>query len=253
MVYTSEILDEAEAAMMGYLSRFDIEVIAARVANDYKHLPRFAGQPVNQIDPEILATELCGLQISHFHLSKDRLILGMTALTEIGVEVYDDSGQPRFYYLDGRTLLIEKDLKDNPALYGRYHFTVAHETAHQILAGLYPTDQVIHNRIISYRGYNPQYPVCDWAEWQADNLASALLLPVEIVFGALHKFDLERGIEILNRIYRPKEYARFCEMAKFLGVSKQAMAIRLKQLGLLKRENLRNPYALADIEKEDDV
>ena len=56
----------------------------------------------------------------------------------------------------------------------------------------------------------------------------------------------------MNRIYRPKEYDRFCEMAEFLGVSKQAMAIRLKRLGLLKKEYLQNPYALADVEKEDE-
>lgn len=75
---------------------------------------------------------------------------------------------------------------------------------------------------------------------------------LEIVHGALHRFDLEHGIGILNKVYRPKEYRRFCEMAEFLGVSKQAMVIRLKRLGLLKKDYLQNPYALADVEKEDD-
>lgn len=195
---------------------------------------------------------LCGLHIDHFHLSQDRLTLGMTAFKEVEVEVYTDSGQPFLYYLDGRTLLIETDLKDDPAQCGRYHFTTAHETAHQILANLYPTDRVIQNRIIYYRSHSPQYPVHDWGEWQADNLASALLLPLEIVHGALRRFDLERGIDLLNRIYRPKEYGRFCEMARFLGVSKQALAIRLKRLGLMKKDYLQNPYTLADVEKEDD-
>ena len=176
----------------------------------------------------------------------------MTAFKEIGVEVFDDSGHPLFYYLDGRTLLIETDLKDDPAQYGRYHFTMAHETAHQILADLYPTDRLFQNRIVCYRGGSPQSPIHDWSEWQADNLASALLLPMEIVHRALHRFDLEQGIGILNKVYRPKEYGRFCEMAEFLGVSKQAMAIRLKRLGLLKKDYLQNPYALADVEMEDD-
>lgn len=237
---------------MGYLSRNDLEKIATRVFNDYKRLPRFAGQQVDHVDPKILACGLCGLSIDHFHLSKDRQTLGMTAFKEIGVEVYDDSGQPCFYYLDGRTLLIEKDLNDNPAQYGRYHFTVAHETAHQILADLHPTDRVIQNRIIYYRGRSPQYPIQDWSEWQADNLASALLLPTEVVLMALHRFELDGGIEILNKIYRPKEYERFCKVAEFLGASKQAMAIRLKRLGLLKKEYLQNPHALVDVYKEDD-
>ena len=135
---------------MGYLSRNNLEKIATRIFNDYKHLPRFAGQQVDHVDPEILACGLCGLRIDHFHLSKDGLTLGMTAFKEIGVEVYDDSGQPFFYYLDGRTLLVEADLKNDPTLHGRYHFTTAHETAHQILADLYPTNRVIQNRIIYY-------------------------------------------------------------------------------------------------------
>ena len=129
---------------------------------------------------------------------------------------------------------------------------MAHETAHQILAALHPTNRVLQNRIICYRGHSPQYPIHDWNEWQADNLASALLLPIEIVVKALHRFDLEHGIDILNKIYRTKEYEQFCKMSEFLGVSKQAMAIRLKRLGLLKKEYLQNPYVLADIEKEED-
>ena len=56
----------------------------------------------------------------------------------------------------------------------------------------------------------------------------------------------------MNKIYRPKEYRKFCKIAELLGVSKQAMAIRLKRLGLLKKDYLQNPYALADVEKEDD-
>ena len=161
---------------MGYLSRNDLERIATRVFDDYKNLPRFAGQKVDYVDPEILACGLCGLHIDHFHLSQDRLTLGMTSLKEVEVEVYNDSGQPFLYYLDGRTLLIETDLKDDPAQHGRYHFTTAHETAHQILADLHPTDRVIQNRITYSRGHSPQfipgtfparYPLLSVLKWKA--------------------------------------------------------------------------------------
>ena len=238
---------------MSYLSRKDIEAIAVRVFDDYKRLPRHARVPIAHIDPMILATELCGLHIDHFHLSKDGMTLGITSFNEFGVKVYDDSGQPCLYYLDGKTVLIEKDLKDNPGSYGRYNFTLLHETAHQILSRLFPNSQkAVQNRIVCYRGQRLQYPIQDWSEWQADTLASALLLPVEVVLSALYQFDLENGIEILNKVYRPKEYERFCEMAAFLGASKQALAIRLKRLGLLKKEYLKDPHALVDVVKEDD-
>jgi len=41
-------------------------------------------------------------------------------------------------------------------------------------------------------------------------------------------------------------------MAQFLGASKQALAIRLKHLGWLKKDYLSDPYALVDVVKEDD-
>ena len=160
---------------MSYLSRSDIEKIATQVFNDYKHLPQFVDRKVDRVDPEILACELCGLHIDYFHLSKDGLTLGMTAFKEVGVELYDDSGQPCFYYLDGRTLLIETDLKKNPALCGRYHFTLAHETAHQILASLYSTNRLLQNRVVYYQGRSPQFPIRDWDEWQADLLSCSPL------------------------------------------------------------------------------
>ena len=69
----------------------------------------------------------------------------------------------------------------------RYHFTLAHETAHQILASLYSTNRLLQNRVVYYQGRSPQFPIRDWDEWQADNLASALLLPSEIVLGAIQK------------------------------------------------------------------
>lgn len=86
---------------MRYLSRNDLEKIATHVFNDYKLLPQFAGQQVYHVDPEILAGGLCSLHIDHFHLSKDRLTLGMTAFKEIGVEVFVTVDNPSFTILTG--------------------------------------------------------------------------------------------------------------------------------------------------------
>ena len=86
---------------MRCLSRNDLEIIATRVFDDYKHLPQFAGQQVYHVDPEILASGLCGLHIDHFHLSKDRLTLGMTAFKEIGVESMMTADNPSFTILTG--------------------------------------------------------------------------------------------------------------------------------------------------------
>ena len=95
---------------MSYLSRNDIEQIAARVTSDYKCLPRFQGQVVEHIDPEILACELCGLHLDYFHLSRDGLTLGMTSDGRVEVPVIGEDGELILFFLDGATILIEKDL-----------------------------------------------------------------------------------------------------------------------------------------------
>lgn len=235
------------------LSKKDLEAIGARIFNDYKHLPRFKGQAIRKVDPKILACELCGYSMDYAHLSTDGLTLGATSQDEMAIPVFDDKGQPAWYWLDGKTFLIESILKDDLSQIGRHNFTVMHETAHQILGRLFPDHRrTAAKRVVYYRGISQRPPICDWGEWQADNLASVLLLPPEIVWSALHDFGLGDRIDVLNRVFRPAEYERFTEMADFLGASKQALAIRLKGLGWLKKEYLRYPYEMVNIWKEED-
>lgn len=239
---------------MPHLSRRDIEAIAVHVTNNYKHLPRFRGQTVDRINPEILACELCGLHLNnHFHLSRDGMTLGITSDGKADILVYDKDGEPTIFFLDGATVLLERNLRNDPAQKGRYNFTLSHETSHQILSHLFPASKGgVRNRMLRYRGQAPRYPIQDWNEWQADCLASALLLPADLVWAALQRFGLEAGIPILNKVFRREEYEKFCEMAQLLGASKQALAIRLKRLGLIGKEYLSDSYAMVRVEKEDD-
>lgn len=63
-------------------------------------------------------------------------------------------------------------------------------------------------------------------------------------------FSLGEKIECLNKIYYPSVYKRFDALADFLGCSKKALAIRMKQLGLLKKEYLDNPFDLVTVYPE---
>ena len=60
-------------------------------------------------------------------------------------------------------------------------------------------------------------------------------------------FGLGEKKSVLNRVYAADVYTRFSDMADRMGVSKLALAIRLKGLGLLGRDDLQNPYALTDV------
>ena len=63
---------------------------------------------------------------------------------------------------------------------------------------------------------------------------------------------LGEKMPLLNRVYATENYDRFSAMADHMGVSKQALAIRLKGLGLLDRDDLQDPYALTIVYPDDE-
>ena len=87
------------------------------------------------------------------------------------------------------------------------------------------------------------YPITDWVEWQTNVLTAYLLLPRELIDRYMDELGLGRQIKLLNKVFAPKEYALFSEMAKRLGVSKTALSIRLDNLGMIGRNDFSNPYA----------
>ena len=152
------------------------------------------------------------------------------------------------YELDGKTAFIDQSLVAENQI-GRLNFTMMHEAAHQLFWMLYPEEYEAQTPRCVFRmtDEHTQYPVLDWEEWQTNVLTSFLLLPKELVYRHMANVGLKDGISVLNRIYARKDYDRFSEAAKRLGVSKTALTIRLSQLGLVGRNDLYDPYALVDI------
>lgn len=218
------------------LSRKDIENIAIRVEKAYLGLPNLRYEDVARVNLQQLCTNLLGLTIDHQRLSKNGSILGLTSFSEYGIEVFDEDGESSYYYLDGKTILIDSSLKNQKDLIGRHNFTVAHEASHQILKMLYPHEYRNSScrHIVHYLKVVREHPqIRDWGEWQADALASAILLPADMVIYAMQIFGLGDRIGVLDPWLCPTVYERFGNMAQFMGCSKRALAIRLKYLGLL--------------------
>jgi len=237
---------------MVHLSRMDLQNISKRVLRKYMNLPDIRGKEIYRIDPMLLATEAVGLDIDYAHLSYDGALLGLTSFSESIACVLDEDLGPLVYTLDGNTILIESDLKMDFSQRGRLHFTVAHETAHQVLNKLFPHDYENKPHIHCYSVKNERTPpaVTDWEEWQANVLASYLLMPKELVMKGMYLCDLPKKIHCLNRIYSPQVYRQFETLADLLGTSKKALAVTLKRYGLLDKEYLQNPQSLLDIEME---
>lgn len=233
---------------MVILSRTDIESIAARVIRAYKKLPEFDGRRIYNISPKILIEQLLKLRIEYGHLSLDRLTLGMTIPRSAGeVEIYNACDEAEMYMLDGKTILIEQDLRDDASQKGRHNMTQTHEAGHHILEWLFPGEYSGNSKKLRYCKGTEKPVITDWEEWQVDTLASAVLMPEDLVKQALFIFGYKDKIPFINRIHAKRDYERFSMIADFLGVSKQALSIRLSQLGLVGRNDFDDPDALLDI------
>ena len=174
--------------------------------------------------------------------------------TEMGVQVFEEDDNEAFFFLDGKTVLVEKDLNFDSKLKGRKNFTLMHEGSHQIFKMLFPNDYGVTQKSAGVHYYKANSernkPISDWEEWQANTLGAAILLPENLIKQGMYLFSLGEKIECLNKIYFPGVYKRFDALADFLGCSKKALAIRMKQLGLLKKEYLDNPFDLVTVYPE---
>ena len=151
-------------------------------------------------------------------------------------------------FIRQRRICVDESLL-NPASEGRLCFTFAHEIGHWILHR-----KLIDNacRSISSDGFifcrlqDAKKPI----EWQADYFASCLLMPAEKVLDSFcHIFGHQPLIlyNLKSSFCGPLSFdpcvenwpliaARVKETGGFSNVSKQAMIIRLQELGLVKNE-----------------
>ena len=243
---------------MKQLKRTDIEQIGNRIFNAYRKLPCVSSHGhISRVDPDVVLNCILGVDIQYHHLSEDGLTYGMTSTGELGVSLCD---MDELFILDGKTVLIEKNMLKNPKMAGRCNFTKCHEASHHIFKMLYPNDYGSENDgtptkvyFSRERMYSPHQPR-DWEEWQADTLASYILMPEDLIRQGMFWLDMGEQINILNKKFSPYMYEKFCMLADMLGASRSALAYRMVKLGLIKENHLSNPYIVFDrinIIKED--
>ena len=224
---------------MAHLSRNDIERIAKVVLNQYKVM--FV--PTQHICYTVDVTQLArmvGFRIEYVHITADGSILGQTSSGAVWTTIYDDNMNRMYFELDGSTILVEKRLLNDPRLEGRKNFTIAHEIAHQIINRKFPEMYDTQNRTFCdyRRSAKHKKEIVDWHEWQADALAAALLLPLDVLQDSMFVFGLGEKLKLLSRKYSSTRFELFCEMADYLKVSRTALSYRMEQLGLLDNNRL---------------
>ena len=224
---------------MVYFSRNDLETIADRIIEQYRHAFVPERHMCYQVDPTKLAS-LLGFHIEYVNITRDGSILGQTSSGSIWVPIIGPDQQEVLYLLDGKTILVEERLLLSQKCIGRRNFTIAHELAHQILnQGFIQAYGSQCRTFCDYRRSSVEHKkISDWYEWQADALAAALLLPLEVVQDYMFLFGLGKKMKVLSRKYSRNKYDSFCIMAESLQVSKTALAYRMEQFGLLERNLL---------------
>jgi Zn-dependent peptidase ImmA (M78 family) len=211
-----------------WISRRDIADRATSLIEDFQASAGYRITPPVPVD-EIMERSL-GLTVRYVDLSKifdSRNVLGAT-------------------YAESRLVLINERLFEHSSD-GRLVFTCAHEAGHWVLHRRYTQAQTGDgpgNKTIVCTTANAKEPI----EWQADYFASCLLMPEREMREAFEKVCCPEPIVIrharrLTKNGAPCEEpfleqwpyiaAAMCEAGGFSNVSRQAMVIRLQDLGLV--------------------
>ncbi len=188
-----------------------IEVIAQNVLKEFDE--KIMQEAPKEIPIEELIEFHFGLTVQYRNLSKEGGIHGITVFEDSIVPLYNSRlRRQEATCVPAGTILIDKRLLA-PARENRLRFTLAHELSHWLIHRDY------FQQIEELASKTSLTSVAK-TEREADSLASALLMPygrVKVAF-----FRLQGKLSKEATIYM---------MSITFGVSKQSMALRLKEIG----------------------
>ena len=219
--------------MARYLSRADLSRIAGKYIDQYYTRFGISKDAPEPIDPERLASAVLGLNVKMLPLCSDGHILGLTVFQRCSFTATLGDGTKLLEVFMPRDIVIDSSLAADRCT-GCRNFTIAHETAHQILADQFPNDYgkaVMCRGHIAYRERNGQP---SWEEWQADTLAAELLMPTFLINAEIERVALTLPNGILYKSVSDPNYEKILEMARRIGVSWSAIRIRLQQMQVIK-------------------
>ena len=216
---------------MKQLTTYEIERIAADVFKNYKNQTQTEWDVI-YVDPQELA-EMLGFKLINIDFGEDSDILGFTSFNEFDTEVVDINGKNRLMHLTDKSIIINKSLQ--LSCLGRYNFTIMHEIAHHIINQVCSAGYHVKFRYQPHYEMKsePFYTTFDYDETLANELAAAILMPKDILTIVFQNVFGRAYVKRINSFLDRKEYRGFCAIAKLFGVSKEALSIRLRKLGMI--------------------
>lgn len=221
--------------MRSYISYEELEELGETIVKDYiKKTKRY---DTHCVDIEGLVTDYLGLSVVYETIAEDDpnkiafLSNGKRPLT------INRNGHKTTVVFPKNTVVIDKVLlAENES--SRRRFTIGHEGAHCIIAKQNPMQDVgcFHNEFDPKRQYTleEQKELLSFSESQADRLSSVFLMPRFILQKVMKQHQCENGLPVYGwNVFAPDDKIKLRKMADCMGVSHQALVIRLRTLGLL--------------------
>lgn len=169
------------------------------------------------IPVEVIMEKTYGLKLDFQFIRNNGRVLGETIFEDAVIPIYDRENNEGYKLIpvEAGTVIVDASLL-NCRGDGRFRYTCAHELAHWIIhKELYTGSGETASMTKAARSSETDKAI----EWQADRLGSYLLMPKGVVKMAFYR---NRGSQNI-----------IDTLALFFAVSRQAMSIRLKEMGLL--------------------
>lgn len=192
-----------------------LEAIARKTIKSFD--PRLLTDTTKEIPIEDIIERL-GISLEYQYIRKDGRILGETIFSDCHIPLYNmDQKKYELVFIPRGTIIIDASLLEQ-GNNGRLRFTCAHELAHWLIhQELYGPGAVGHD--IDYI-ITKSSDVDQRIERQADILASALLMPINMVKRSFYRIAGNDDIKTKS-------------LAEEFCVSRQAMEIRLREHRLI--------------------
>lgn len=230
------------------LKREDFDDISKEILTEYEPNALKSPQP---LDVEHLIEECLFLDMKSERLSDDGKVLGLIAFADTVYTGIGSNDEPFSIEVQEGTVLLDKSLDDlkHP---GRKRFTQAHEASHWICHRSHHSYDkrryefckreecpaiACRSEGLEHPGRNAYGKWTDeeWEEWQANNLAAALLMPKEMFllafYDTLRKYGIktdylcwDNSVLVMNIVD---------EIKYIFNVSRRAVELRMIRLGVL--------------------
>ena len=154
----------------------------------------------------------------------------------------------------GNQIILDQRLLDDSKV-GERNFTIAHECGHDLINWQDPS--YVPQRVTNYRIKATRKVLKtehDFKEWQANVVASCLLLRPNLVGWALFTFAKKDKITVygMDTLHRDDKYI-LRMMAQYLGVSQECLRYRLDRLNYLDHKPFSEYDPIMDIRLKREV